>query len=102
MKGGMTMQKIRSAAAAVALLALATTLAGTQPTHAAGPVLVSQNPGDPYATPGCLALDNQPGSLNYRYAEVEPEVAVDPTNDSHLVGAWQQDRWDSGGAHGLV
>ncbi|MFC7487474.1 hypothetical protein ACOCJ7_16985 [Knoellia sp. CPCC 206453] len=29
-------------------------------------------------------------------------MAVDPTNASHLVGAWQQDRWSNGGAHGLV
>lgn len=68
---------------------------------AAGPSLVSQNP-SPFATPGCVALDAQPGSLNYRNSEVEPQVAVDPTDPSHLVGAWQQDRWSNGGAHGLV
>jgi hypothetical protein len=65
------------------------------------PALVSQNP-SPYATPGCLGLDNQPGSLSYLHSEVEPQVSVDPTNPSHLVGAWQQDRWSNGGAHGLV
>jgi len=33
--------------------------------------------------------------------EVEPYVAVDPSDPNHLIGAWQQDRWDSGGgAHG--
>lgn len=47
-------------------------------------------------------MDNQPGSRNYRDSEVEPQVAVDPTNGQHLVGAWQQDRWSNGGAHGLV
>jgi hypothetical protein len=47
-------------------------------------------------------LEPQPASLNYLNSEVEPEVAVDPTNPSHLVGAWQQDRWSNGGAHGLV
>ena len=96
------MKKEAVSVATVVLLALASAVAGTQPAHAAGPVLVSQNPEDPYAAPGCLALDTQPGSYNYLHSEVEPQVAIDPTNDSHLVGAWQQDRWDNGGAHGLV
>jgi hypothetical protein len=58
----------------------------------------------PYATPGCLdpALNNQPRSKSYLNSEVEPQVAVDPTDSSHLVGAWQQDRWSNGGSHGLV
>ena len=33
--------------------------------------------------------------------EVEPSVAIDPTNLGHLVGAWQQDRWTTGGANGI-
>jgi Neuraminidase (sialidase) len=39
---------------------------------------------------------------NYVNAEVEPFVAVNPTNPSNIIGAWQQDRWSNGGAHGLV
>jgi len=35
-------------------------------------------------------------------AEVEPQIAADPTNPKHFVGAFQQDRWSNGGAHGLV
>ena len=35
-------------------------------------------------------------------AEVEPMVAVDPTNAANLVGVWQQDRWSNGGSHGLL
>ena len=38
----------------------------------------------------------------YAGAEVEPHVAVDPQDPRHLIGAWQQDRWSDGGAHGLV
>ena len=34
-------------------------------------------------------------------AEVEPYVAIDPQNASHLIGVWQQDRWSDGGARGL-
>ncbi|HEX9371934.1 MAG TPA: sialidase family protein [Roseiflexaceae bacterium] len=42
-----------------------------------------------------------PGT-NYVNAEVEPYVAVNPTNSQNIVGVWQQDRWSNGGAHGLV
>jgi BNR repeat-like domain len=85
-----------------AVLAAVTALfaSGWGTASAAGPP-VSQNP-SPYATTGCLALDNQGTSRNYLNSEVEPMVSVDPTTPSHLVGAWQQDRWNDGGAHGLV
>ena len=38
----------------------------------------------------------------YQNAEVEPSVAVNPTNPNNVVGFWQQDRWSDGGAHGLL
>ena len=34
--------------------------------------------------------------------QVEPRLAVDPTNPKHMVGAWQQERWDNGGSFGIV
>jgi hypothetical protein len=34
-------------------------------------------------------------------AEVEPSLAIDPTDDTHEIAIWQQDRWSSGGANGL-
>src|SRR2546423_6106011 len=42
-----------------------------------------------------------PGT-NFVNSEVEPFVAVNPTNPSNIVGVFQQDRWSNGGAHGLV
>src|SRR5437763_12468778 len=42
-----------------------------------------------------------PGT-NYPNAEVEPFVAVNPANPADVVGGFQQDRWNNGGAHGLV
>jgi hypothetical protein len=39
---------------------------------------------------------------SYLNAEVEPHVAVDPRDPSHLIGAWQQDRSSDGGSRGLV
>jgi len=38
----------------------------------------------------------------FQNAEVEPMLAVDPTNASNLIGVWQQDRWSNGGSHGLM
>jgi hypothetical protein len=43
-----------------------------------------------------------PGAVVYTNGEVEPSVAVNPNKPSNLIGAWQQDRWSDGGAHGLV
>ena len=37
----------------------------------------------------------------YDNAEVEPQVAVDPTDPARIVGVSQQDRWPDGGARGL-
>ncbi|HEX6793215.1 MAG TPA: sialidase family protein [Casimicrobiaceae bacterium] len=37
----------------------------------------------------------------YTGAEVEPQIATDPRDPSHLIGVWQQDRWSDGGARGL-
>jgi hypothetical protein len=34
--------------------------------------------------------------------EVEPWVAVNPGNSSHLVGVYQQDRWSDGEVHRLM
>jgi Neuraminidase (sialidase) len=52
-------------------------------------------------TLGATHPPNRP-SFNYRDSEVEPSLAVNPTNSANLIGAWQQDRWSDGGAHGLT
>jgi hypothetical protein len=48
------------------------------------------------------SLGMAPGATVYLDAEVEPWVAVNPANPNNIIGAWQQDRWSDGGAHGLV
>jgi len=55
------------------------------------------------ATPFAPNCDGVPaaGTL-YTNAEVEPALAVNPANTSNIVAAWQQDRWSSGGARGIV
>src|SRR5262249_5019814 len=34
--------------------------------------------------------------------EGEPQLAVDPADARHLIAIWQQDRWTTGAANGLV
>jgi len=66
-------------------------------------VRVPDNPLGGSAT--CAALVAQQtklGSVNFPDAEVEPMIAVDPTNPQHLVGSVQQDRWNDGGSNGLT
>jgi hypothetical protein len=53
----------------------------------------------PFA-PGCDGAAVT-GTL-YQDAEVEPSLAVDPLDPTHLLAAWQQDRWSDGGAHSVV
>ena len=43
----------------------------------------------------------QPGTPHPGF-EVEPQLAIDPSDPSHLLASWQQDRWSNGGANGLV
>jgi hypothetical protein len=89
--------------AAVAVLMIAVALIGA-PAASAGPF----TPGDTVQVSGNSpipedCLGDQPGTgTNFFNSEVEPYVSVDPSDPMHMVGAWQQDRWSSGGARGLV
>ena len=75
--------------------------AGAYPFTVSPPVLAS---GPSPLLPGCsagAAPGADPGRL-YPDTEVEPFVAVDPTDPDNLIGVFQQDRWSNGGARGLV
>lgn len=61
--------------------------------------LVQVSGASPFSA-GCNGAD-QSGTV-YPNSEVEPWVAVNPTDPDNIVGAWQQDRWSTGGANGLV
>ena len=70
---------------------------GTLPTAPpAAPVLVSSASG---FSANCAGVSN-PGTL-HTSAEVEPHIAINPTNPNNLIGTWQQDRWSNGGAQGI-
>jgi hypothetical protein len=72
--------------------------AGAAPAANEGPA-VAVSGASPIA--GCDG--DQPGSgINFANSEVEPWIAVNPTNGDNLVGAWQQDRWNNGGSEGIV
>lgn len=43
-----------------------------------------------------------PGGTTQIGSEVEPQLAVDPTNTSHAVAVWQQDRYTGSGARAIV
>jgi hypothetical protein len=43
-----------------------------------------------------------PGEVNYVNTELEPWVAVNPTDPSNIIGVYQQDRYTFGGARGLA
>src|SRR2546425_5356174 len=79
------------------ILAVVTTVGGGLVYASTVSPLVLVSGPSPYAT--CTI--GGPGT-NYVNAEVEPYVAVNPTNHSNIIGVWQQDRWNNGGAHGLV
>jgi hypothetical protein len=82
----------RSVVLAIGLLAIAMPSASA----VVGPLVLTSGP-SPFA--GCTV--GGPGS-NYVNAEVEPWVAVNPTDPDNIIGVYQQDRWDNGGARGLV
>jgi hypothetical protein len=59
--------------------------------------------GNPSPLAGCTNIGpGTPGAVNYVNDEVEPWVAVNPTNPQNIIGVWQQDRWSDGGARGLA
>jgi hypothetical protein len=43
-----------------------------------------------------------PGEINFVNSELEPWVAVNPTDSSNIIGVYQQDRYTFGGARGLA
>lgn len=81
------------------------TVSGAATTAAAdrkpdGTALVKVSHGDPYAH--CTIGARSPDSVVYPATEVEPYLSVDPRHPKRVVTVFQQDRWNDGGARGLV
>jgi hypothetical protein len=83
-----------------ALLVSTALPAGAYPFGVGAPVPASGP--SPFA--GCTvgAAPGEDPPTVYPDTEVEPFVAVNPTNPANLIGVFQQDRWPDGGARGLV
>jgi hypothetical protein len=56
----------------------------------------------PLLDPCPYQAENPPRQVNYKDTEVEPLVAVNPTDQNNVLGVYQEDRWSDGGAHGLL
>ena len=67
------------------------------------PVLASPGP-TPFAACTADHASDQisAGSVLYPNSEVEPRSAINPVDAKNIVAEYQQDRWNDGGARGLV
>jgi hypothetical protein len=92
-------RKLRVLAPLVAFGAAVFTAAS--PAAAAVSPLVRVTGPSPFAF-GCAGPGHDRTGRVHENDEVEPWVAVDPADPDHIAGAWQQDRWSDGGAHGLA
>jgi hypothetical protein len=92
--------------AGVALPVVVAPPAGAAPAANEGPA-VQVSGASPIA--GCLG-DQPTSGINFVNSELEPWVAVNPTDGpdgdgiagDNLIGTWQQDRWNNGGSRGIV
>jgi hypothetical protein len=91
-----TSTRLATAGASALLLLLPATAAAAAP---ARPHPVRASGPSPFAN---CTIGGTPTSTNFPGAEVEPSLATDQRRPDRVVGAWQQDRWSDGGAHGLV
>jgi hypothetical protein len=84
--------------AIVTMLPVSTVLASAD--TATAPVVISGL--SPFAACTDIGGAGTPAGVNYPNSEVEPFIAVNPTNPLNMIGVFQQDRWSNGGARGLV
>jgi hypothetical protein len=95
------MHPLRVAGASAAALVLSIVAAGGA---AASPYSIGTdvNVSRPSTLTACPFGASPDFASAYSNTEVEPQVAVDPTNPAEMTGASQQDRWPDGGARGLT
>lgn len=89
-------------AAALATAAATAAPAPGATTYTPGSLVTASAPTSPFVDPCPAQAENPPDQVNYKDTEVEPLVAVNPTNPDNVIGVFQEDRWSDGGAHGLV
>jgi hypothetical protein len=89
------------------VIAVALVVFGTTASVAAAPiapttVTVSSTTASPFSdcTEDLVDVQRSFGFVDYPNSEVEPYVAVNPTNPDNLIAVWQQDRWAEGSSRG--
>lgn len=92
--------RITLAAVIVASLVLPATASAAD--YSVGGTSTASPATSPLANPCPVQADNPPDQINWPNTEVEPQVAVNPTNANNVIGVFQEDRWTDGGAHGLL
>jgi len=95
---------VRTARRCIVMLVTAAVVVGVAPAadgapYTLGPPSLVSGP-SPFAA--CPLGSAGPDSVAYTNSEVEPQVAVNPTNSANVIGSFQQDRWNDGGARGLL
>jgi BNR repeat-like domain len=88
-------------AAMAVLVALTPPAAALASDYAADPPVTASPTTSPLLDP-CPYQAETKTQTNFKDTEVEPLVAVNPTNQDNVVGVFQEDRWSDGGAHGLL
>jgi photosystem II stability/assembly factor-like uncharacterized protein len=86
--------------AAAAILVLPATAPAAD--YVVGPGVIASPATSPLPDPCPFQAENPPDQVNFANTEVEPQIAVNPTNPSNVIGVFQEDRWSDGGAHGLL
>src|SRR2546421_482527 len=100
MEGHMrTSTRLAVVGASALFLVLPVTAASAAPDAPARPHPLRVSGTSPFA--GCTA-GGTATSTKFPGAEVEPSVTTDLRRPNRVVGAWQQDRWSDGGAHGIA
>src|SRR3954468_3451732 len=94
-----TSTRLAAAGASALLILLPATAGSAAPDSPVRPHPVRASGPSPFA--GCT-FGGTDTSINFPNAEVEPSVATDQRRPNRVVGAWQQDRWSDGGAHGIA
>lgn len=91
-------RRLTATAAVVPLILLSTATGASAAPFSAGPDVLVSGPSTLTACPFGASADF---AAAYDNTEVEPQVAVNPTNPAEMIGVTQQDRWPDGGARGL-
>src|SRR5919106_4608878 len=96
--------KVVALGTSMAVLAVVGSVPATADPSTTGPLVTVSGASPIAACEGDTGFRDVGGvpAIQFVNSEVEPHVMVDPSNPEVIIGAWQQDRWNNGGAEGNV